>query len=246
MLANQQEIFDDKAFNYDEEFSHSLVGKTQRGIIHQFLNEELKDHKNLEILELNCGTGEDIPVLSQFGKVMATDISQMMLNIAREKNPSVEFRQLDLNLPLPMDKKYDLIFSNFGGLNCIASERLKVLNDELHTILKPGGRLIIVLLSKWTLIEFIYFSLRLNFKKAFRRIRGKSYFKKLPVYYYSQSAIAALFSSFNLQSKLGVGKLLSGEYMNKWAPKLGIKEPPATTPKAVFGADHILFNFIRR
>jgi ubiquinone/menaquinone biosynthesis C-methylase UbiE len=246
VVSSQREIFDEKAPSYDEEFSHTLVGTAQRKIIHEFLSEQFKGRTNLQILELNCGTGEDIPVLNQFGKVTATDVSLMMLNMAKQKNPSVEFNQMDLNLPLPKDKQYDLIFSNFGGLNCLRKDRLKTLDVELHQILKPGGRLIVVFISKWSLIEFVYFALRLNFKKAFRRIRGISYFKKLPIYYYSQSATVALFSSFNLQSKVGVGKLLSGEYMNKWAPKLGIKEPPASIPKVVFGADHILFNFIRR
>ena len=244
--ANPQEIFDDKAGTYDEAFSRSLVGSTQRKAIHEFLKEKLKDQTNLEILELNCGTGEDIETLKQYGNVVATDISLLMLNIAREKHPLVEFKQLDLRLPLPTDKKYDLIFSNFGGFNCISAERLKTLDRELNALLNPGGRLVIVLISKWSLVEFLYFFLRFNFGKAFRRIRGKSIFKTIPIFYYSQKSTRHFFNSFKLESKLGIGKILAGEYMNKWAPKLGLKEPPTDKPGNVLGADHILFYFIKK
>ncbi len=246
MLQTEKAIFDAKASTYDAEFSQSLVGSVQRRLIHDFLSTLLQGKKDLEILELNCGTGEDISFLSQFGRVTASDVSSSMLEVAKKKNPDADFRLIDLNQTMPSEKKYDLVFSNFGGFNCISEERLKQLNSELYEMLKPEGKLIIVLMSKWSLVEFIYFSLRLNLKKAFRRIRGKSYFKKLPIYYYSNSATTSIFSSFNLQSKLGIGKLLAGEYMNKWAPKLRLKEPRATSPNALFGADHILFNFIRR
>jgi SAM-dependent methyltransferase len=239
-------IFDAKASTYDAQFSQSLVGCIQRNMVHEFLRTALLNQTDLEILELNCGTGEDVSFLSEYGKVTATDVSSSMLDITQKKNPGINVEWLDLNQPLPIGKKYDLIFSNFGGFNCIAQERLKQLNVELHHILNPNGRLIMVFMSKWSLMEFVYFSLRLNFKKATRRLRGKSYFEKLPIYYYSQSTTAAIFSSFKLESKLGIGKILSGEYMNKWAPKLRLKEPRGQSPDPLFGADHILFNFIRR
>lgn len=244
-MVPEKTIFDSKADTYDAEFSQSLVGRIQRNMVHDFLQTELGGMTGLDILELNCGTGEDIPFLSQFGKVTATDISSSMLEITKQKNPETEVELIDLNQPLPSVRKYDLVFSNFGGLNCISPVRLKQLNTELHDILKPNGRLVVVVISKWSLVEFIYFLLRLNFNKAFRRIRGKSSFEKLPIYYYSRSATIKTFSSFHLQSELGVGKLLAGEYMNKWAPKLGLKEPTTTMPNTLFGADHILFNFIR-
>jgi ubiquinone/menaquinone biosynthesis C-methylase UbiE len=243
---SSEPIFDAKASTYDSEFSQSFVGSVQRKMIHDFVGALLKGKKDLDILELNCGTGEDALFLSQFGNLTISDVSGSMLEVARKKNPGINAMLINLNQPLPTDKKYDLIFSNFGGFNCISKERLMKLDTELHQILNPNGRLIIVFMSKWSLVEFIYFSLRLNFKKAFRRIKGKSYYGKLPIYYYSQETTEHIFSSFNLQSKLSVGKLLSGEYMNKWAPKLGVKESLSTSPNALFGADHILFNFIRR
>jgi len=237
--------FDVKAENYDQEFSHSLVGSTQRNIVHQCLHKILEGKKGLNILELNCGTGEDIPFLKKFGKVMASDVSSSMLEMARKKNPDVDFTVLDLNKTLPDNEKYDIIFSNFGGFNCISKHRLQELSAELNKILNPGGSLIIVFISKWSLIEFIYFFLRLNFNKALRRVKGKAMFNELPIYYYSIHETREIFKSFNLTSIAGIGRYYTGEYMNKWAPRLGINEPLDNSISLLYGADHILFNFVK-
>ncbi len=238
--------FDVKAENYDQEFTRSLVGTIQRKQVHQQLEEILRGKTDLKILELNCGTGEDIGFLKRFGEVTGTDISEPMLKIARKKNPETEFFILDFNTEFKSDKKYDLVFSNFGGLNCVSKERLSQLNNELSNLLNPNGMLIIVLISKWSLMEFLYFSFRLNFKKAFRRLNGKAYFNELPIYYYSHPETRYTFQSFTLQSIKAIGKYYTGEYMNKWGSKLNIHEPKVEEPGLLLGADHILFNFIKR
>ncbi len=184
------------ASDYDRNFGHSLSGRLQRKRVHRLTLKHLPEGP-LNILEINCGTGIDALWLARQGhKVEATDASAEMIRVANEKiglgipgrmmhtgkpmqaadlADSVEFKvcsfhKLAEEFP---NRKFDVIFSNFGGLNCISSERLKNLNTELHAILKPGGRLIIVLMSKWSLVEFLYFLLRFNFNKAFRRIKGK-------------------------------------------------------------------------
>lgn len=238
--------FDSKAENYDRDFSNSLVGITQRKMIHNYLNDLLKNRSDLNILELNCGTGEDIPLLKKFGKVTASDVSEMMLQVSRKKNPDVDFSIIDLSKKLQVHEKYDLIFSNFGGMNCISKERLMELNVELSEILNPGGMLLVVFISKWSLVEFVYFLLKFNFKKAFRRINGMTYFNGLPIYYYSVQETKQIFHSFTLKSAFGVGKYYAGEYMNKWGPKLGLRESAPAPASSIRGADHILFSFTKK
>jgi len=239
-------VFDEKAAGYDTEFTDTLVGKTQRKIIHSFMENLLRNKSGLNILELNCGTGADILFLKKYGKVKGCDVSQPMLDVAKQKNPDTEFSIVDLDQPLPNHEKYDLIFSNFGGLNCLSKERLHQLNNELFKILNPDGHLVMVFISRWSLMEFLYFSLRLNFRKAYRRKTGKTYFGDIPIYYYSPKEVRDAFGSFQFVSQMGVGKYLTGEYMNKWAPRLGIHESEHCSPHGIWGSDHILFNFIRK
>jgi len=98
------------------------------------------------ILELNSGTGDDAVFLAAQGfRVHATDISEGMQQMLQKKihdyhlNNRVttelcSFTRLDA---LKDRGPYDVIFSNFGGLNC-TSELEKVLKD-LPGLLKPGG-----------------------------------------------------------------------------------------------------------
>src|SRR6185503_1515232 len=71
------------------------------------------------------------------------------------------------------DKKFDLVFSNFGGLNCINPESFKKLLDSLPAILNPGGRFVGVVMPKFCAWETVFFLLRFQFRKAFRRLTSK-------------------------------------------------------------------------
>lgn len=239
-------IFDSKANGYDVEFSQSYIGKFQRRAIHEFLMKELNGRENLNILELNCGTGDDAVFLQQFGTVKATDVSIEMLKVASNKYPKIEFELLDLNKPISTQENFDLIFSNFGGMNCIARSRLQALNNELAEILNPGGRLVMVLMHKWSFVELIYFLIKLEFKKAFRRLYGQSEYGEMNIYYYSKSGVMKTFNSFRLKSSMPIGVVLSGEYMNSIGQQLELNDKAFKCLSPVLGADHYLFNFIKK
>lgn len=75
-----------------------------------------------DILEINCGSGIDA---LYFGKknynVLATDISDKMLSNAEAKNinKNIEFMKLNFTeLNKISNRKFDLVYSNLGGLNC--------------------------------------------------------------------------------------------------------------------------------
>jgi SAM-dependent methyltransferase len=73
---------------------------------------------------------------------------------------------------IPQDKmrgKYDLVFSNFGGLNCIDEIELERLFKAVEEILKPGGRFVGVIMPRFCLWEMVYFFLKGRFREAFRR-----------------------------------------------------------------------------
>jgi SAM-dependent methyltransferase len=237
-------IFDLKAESYDFEFSDSPIGRAQRQAVHRFVKDELKLQSNLKILELNCGTGIDIAFLQTFGTVTATDASAKMVEIASERNPDVICSVLDFNQPIRLEQKYDIIFSNFGGLNCITPTRLKELSYELEQHLIPNGQLFIVLMHKWSFAEFIYFAVKLNFKKAARRLSGKAKFGELPIHYYSKSELSNIFQSFHLNKTLPIGLILSGEYMNVVGNKLQKSDQYWRWLFPLIGADHVVYNFV--
>ena len=119
--------FDKIAHNYDDGFSNTVLGKMQRQIVWDYLAKNINIKKSLNILELNCGTGEDALWLASKGhKVVATDISENMIRVAKNKAKSstfgknISFSILDISSPdtFPTETKFDIIFSNFGGLCC--------------------------------------------------------------------------------------------------------------------------------
>lgn len=166
--------FDTAAQQYDTYFSFSEIGKAQRERVYHFLQEQLlsKDEK-LHILELNCGTGEDAHYLTQQGHtVLATDISEGMIAQARQKfGDTISFTVQDINTITAdtFSQQFDLIFSNFGGLNCLSPEQLQNFLSKAQNLLQPEGMLSLVIMPKACLWERVYFLAKAQFKKAFRR-----------------------------------------------------------------------------
>ena len=51
--------FDIPSKNYDSVFTFSEIGKAQRQRVYHFASKYINPATPLDILELNCGTGED-------------------------------------------------------------------------------------------------------------------------------------------------------------------------------------------
>ncbi|MDH7448059.1 class I SAM-dependent methyltransferase [Aquimarina sp. 2201CG14-23] len=170
------ESFDIAAIAYDTTFTSSHIGKLQRDLVHQYVKKVLPVDQKLHILEINCGTGHDaIWLASQGHRVIATDISSEMISVAKTKQRSdhkdLEFRQLDINKLETFDTEhsFDLIFSDFGGLNCLSNSQLQTFFTSAEKKLKPNGKVVAVIMPKHCVIETFYFILKGKIKKAFRR-----------------------------------------------------------------------------
>lgn len=227
--------FDHVALEYDTLFTHSEIGKRQRNIVYQFLESNL--HRWHSIFEINCGTGEDAIFFAQKGKqITATDISKKMIETAQKKAAALaldglQFEQLDSTRikSYPTGKKYDLIFSNFGGLNCLNPEELKTfLSTAQKKILNSHGSIVMVLMSKGSIWESLFYLKKLDFKKAFRRMTNKALpvnveGKQVATYYYNPSFFKPLLSTFHIQHIQTVGFFLPPSYLEdyfKRKPKL--------------------------
>lgn len=175
--------FDRIASSYDKAFTYSQIGSLQRASVWAYLDEHLPHHQSLKILELNCGTGEDALYFAKRGhSVLATDISPQMVQVAAHKarthevNAQIKTRVLDINQlhTLKNKESFDLIFSDFGGFNCIHPDNMYKMAEATHELLTPNGRFISVIMPTRCLWETLYFLGKGNFKRAFQRYTYQS------------------------------------------------------------------------
>ena len=225
----QEQPFDIMANTYDEDFSHTHIGKLQREKVWEKLLPVLHTYnRHLDILEINCGTGEDALRLAAMGhSVIATDASAVMIEKAKCKagqfagnNYKVQFIQCSFEglQSHIFENRFDLVFSNFGGLNCIDEEALKVLSKTLSNLITPGGHLFFVLISRFCAWETGYYLLRGRFKTAFRRWQKQVSFtvsgNTIPVYYYSPASFKKLFHpEFAYINSFAVGLFVPPSYL---------------------------------
>lgn len=230
-LPDRAGVFDAAATSYDVEFSHSNIGRILRQIVRKKLDVFLQPAVRA-ILEINCGTGEDAIYMAGKGhKVTATDGSAEMIKQAdRKQTPGANalcFEQLDFNKlgERFSPNTFDIVFSNFGGLNCAAPGQLKSILTDIGAILRPGGRFIGVIMGTNCMWEKIYYSLKGDSATAKRRkeksgadtIIGDNKFK---TYYYSPADVEALLpETITISKKYPVGLLIPPTYVEGYFSK---------------------------
>jgi len=168
-----EKAFSKQAAIFDDLYSANIIIKYKRQRVRDHLEQFLKP--NSKILELNAGTGEDAVWFAQHDHaVHATDISKGMQEklIEKVRQNKIE-KQVTHELcsftelkELKNKGPYDVIFSNFAGLNC-TGELDKVLHS-FSPLLKPNGIVTLVILPAFCLWESLLF-LKGDFKNAFRR-----------------------------------------------------------------------------
>ena len=218
--------FDPIAAGYDEQFTHSAVGRLQRAVVHDYLKTKIQP--GATVLELNCGTGEDALWLAKQGcSVLATDLSAEMvaLTAAKAKQAGlshlIQSQLLDLR-SIPINSKFDLVLSNFGGLNCLSPEELRAFGKKVPLRLRPGGHFIAVLMGRFCLWETKYFLLKGRPKQAFRRWNGGPVQVRLdaqteiPTWYYAPAEFNSFFPGLSVRTMQPVGFWLPPSYLDPW------------------------------
>lgn len=217
------QIFDAAAANYDADFTYSPVGKAQRNQVWKYLLPLL--HANAAVLEVNCGTGADAVFIAPKVKtLLATDISRAMLAEVEKKKTAVpltncNITQLDVTkLEALNGKGFDLLFSNFGGLNCLSPEQLQKFSADSFAKLTTGGYLCLVFIAKKCFWERIYFSFRQTINRG-RRLRsggtpttidGLSFL----THYYSVEELKHTFSQFQFIQAAPIGLFVPPGFLN--------------------------------
>lgn len=222
--ASRAHPFDAVAPGYDRAFTETPLGRWYRSLVWERLERAFRpgDH----VLELGCGTGEDAIWLAGRGvRVTATDASSEMLTIARRKavdrgvDGDVRFSRLDLNavdeeadqLPSTMNDAYDGAYSCFGPLNCVEDRR--ALAGALARAIRPGGRLVLVVMGPLCPWEVLWHAAHLEPGAAIRRLRSGAPARvgdggTLPVWYPSIGRLEAEFAPhFDVLDRIGLGLL---------------------------------------
>lgn len=222
-----QTYFDNYASDYDIHFSDTLIGKAQRLCVHNYIKSfNLKDKVGLE---LNCGTGTDAVFLAaQCQEIVCTDISGAMVEITKTKTATLNnvsvIQSSIQEVQNTNSKRFNFVFSNFGGLNCLTKEELIILSDKSFSFTHLDSDLFFVIMSKKCLWERVYFTCKGSLKKASRRKQTNNMVTekgdKFPVYYYSPGEITAMFSSnYKTVSCLPVGLFVPPSYLNPFFNK---------------------------
>lgn len=206
-IADQHTVNEQSAASAFSKQSHIFDEIYTGNTIIQYKRARVRDHINRflpsgsHILELNAGTGEDSVYFAQAGhRVHATDLAEGMLQALTAKVKShqlekqVTTEQCSYTALHTLEHKgpYDLIFSNFAGLNCTG--QLRQVLVSLWPLLKPKGQITLVILPPFCLWETLL-AFRGNFKHAFRRFNSQkgrtAYVEGIPFtcWYYKPSFI---------------------------------------------------------
>jgi ubiquinone/menaquinone biosynthesis C-methylase UbiE len=230
---NEQEAakaFSQQALTFDEYDAGNSIIQYKRARVREHVLRYLPPYSS--ILELNAGTGQDAIFFAEQGhRVHATDIAAGMQNKLREK---VEVRGLANKVTtelcsfsslgeLKQKGPYDLIFSNFAGLNCTG--QLDEVLRSFDGLVKPGGQVTLVILPGFSLWETLLL-FKGKFRTAFRRLNSSKgvtshveghYFK---CWYYSPAyVIRGLRDSFDLLSVEGLCTIVPPSYIEHFAER---------------------------
>jgi hypothetical protein len=160
--------------------------------------------------------------------VIACDASVGMIRQARARKSAeaptagVDFRVLSTEClnELPPHLRFDGVFSNFSGLNCVAdiAQTAKLLAGRIY----PGGQLLLCMSTRFCVWEILHYLFQGDGRKAFRRCRGRAQARmgpySLPVYYPTVHSLVRSFGPiFRLRSITGIGVAVPPSYMESWA-----------------------------
>ena len=130
--------YDDIAQEYTEEFFKDTSDN-------KYIDKFLYSLDGTKILDVGCGNGKDCKYILEKGfDINGIDLSVGMLKIAIEKVPNGNFEIMDMTNITYSEDSYDGIISNCSLFH-IPSEELPKTLESFRRILKPNGKLLLIL-----------------------------------------------------------------------------------------------------
>jgi SAM-dependent methyltransferase len=227
------EAFDSASEEYDFTISNNYINTwIRKRSIRELLSVAKKQDT---VLEIGCGTGAEAVEISRYvAKIIATDISESMVEIVRKK---VLAKQLvDKIVPLRVKaaeipkvrymlngEKAQGAYSFNGALNC--EPEIGKFVDALSSILIPEGYFVCSVRNPLCLSEAISHAAVLQFGKMAPRKRQPIMVSvgglDVPAVYYSPVSFSNAFSSrFRLLKQIGLPAFLPPAYLSDYYVKL--------------------------
>ena len=227
---------DEQLKNVNAAFSRQSAaydGYEENHAILQWMREQVRTHvlsflqPGNKILELNAGTGLDAVFFANRGfAVHVTDLSDGMIFQLRSKVAALNLRDkitIQKCSFTELEKiavgPFDYIFSNFGGLNCLAD--LTQATRKMPRLLKPGGLVTTVMMPPicpWELALIF----RGHFKTAVRRLHRRGVLAHIEgvhfmSYYFTASQVRKAFGkNFKKVARQGLASISPPPYMENF------------------------------
>jgi SAM-dependent methyltransferase len=264
-LSAAGRAFDAVAASFDERFGEWRSVSAQRHAVRQSLERAFPPGARL--LELGGGTGEDARWLAERGReVLLTDASPAMVRAATAK-----LAGLGMPAPLVVDAAdlmslarerqamglplFDGAFSNFAALNCL--DDLHPVGAGLARLVRPGGRVILVLFGTCPPGEVVVQLARRDIAAAFRRrarmaVEARLGGQSFPVRYHRSSHVTdALSPWFRRVARRGIGVFVPPSAAEPWISRhprllraMEALDRVGSRPLALLG-DHVLYELER-
>ena len=167
--------FDLVAPIYDESFNSSPVIQRLRSKVYKEI--ELRIKAGASILDVNCGTGVDTVYFAGKGmKVTGIDLSPKMIEQCRNKKKALQLNNVEFHvssfetLSQKLKPEFDLVLSNFGGLNCVP--KLDRVAEEINSLIRTEGYFVAVVMPCFSLWEIVTGIISGKWGYAFRRFHS--------------------------------------------------------------------------
>ena len=264
-LSPAAHAFDAVADIFDSRFTPWLSVAAQRRAVRTALAAAFP--AGARLIELGGGTGEDALWLAERDRaVLMTDASPTMVRIAAAKLaghdnaaarilPAEGLETFALEAGARGENPFDGAYSNFAGLNCVSD--LAPVARGLARLVRPGGRILLVLFGVLCPGEMIVESLRGRPRNALRRLAHGNVHARLgardfTVRYHRAAALERhLRPWFQPAGRKGIGVFVPPSAAEPWISRhprfldlLETLDRRVSRALAVFG-DHILYQFVR-